>query len=231
MKTLTRTSVTPTCSAPGTGSTRAHRRAAGFTLLELLLVVTIIGILASVVMLGATDVGRQRTIRAEAERLVLAVELARDESRLRNAVWGLKVDGGTYRFLEYDDAGDEWHEVERREFASDATESNVEFNVGRVLESSKDELEPAWDPQSRGGETVPRAPFVVTEDKTPVPDVVIYPGGEMTPFKIVVSGGDAYVAWVAQSDGIQRTRAVAENEIDEVDDDLQDWLHDAGIVQ
>jgi len=231
VKTLTRISVTPTCSAPGTGSTRAHRRAAGFTLLELLLVVTIIGILASVVVLGATDVGRQRTIRAEAERLVLAVELARDESRLRNAVWGLRVDGGPHRFLEYDDAGDEWHDVARREFASDATEDNVEFQVGPVLESSEDALEPAWNPASRGGETVPRAADVVADDEAPVPDVVIYPGGEMTPFKITVSGGDAYVAWVAQSDGIQRTRALAENEVDEVDDDLRDWLQDAGIVQ
>ena len=231
MKTLTRISATPTCSAPATGSRRVHRRGAGFTLLELLLVVTIIGILASVVMLGATDVGRQRTIRAEAERLVLAVELARDESRLRNAVWGLRVDGGTYRFLAYDEAGDEWHDVERREFSSDATEDNVEFQVGQVLESSEDVLEPAWNPEGRGGDTAQRATGVVEDDEAPVPDVVIYPGGEMTPFKIVVSGGDAYVAWVAQSDGIQRTRAVAENEVDEVEDDLQDWLHDAGIVQ
>ena len=201
---------------------------AGFTLLELLLVVTIIGILASVVVLGATDVGRQRAIRAEAERLVLAVELARDESRLRNAVWGLLVDGGTYRFLEYDDAGNEWHDVERREFAADATEDNVEFQVV-LLASSEDALEPAWNPGSRGGEGVPRD--VAEDDEAPVPDVVIYPGGEMTPFQIIVSGGDAYVAWVARSDGIQRTRAAAENAVDEVDDDLRDWLHDAGIVQ
>ena len=231
MKTLTRISVTPTCSARGRGSSRAHRRAAGFTLLELLLVVTIIGILASVVMLGATDVGRQRTIRAEAERLVLAVELARDEARLRNAVWGLKIDGGTYRFLEYDDAGDEWHDVERREFAADATENNVEFRVGRVLVSSEDALEPAWNTESRGGESLPGATGMVADDETPVPDVVIYPGGEITPFKIIVSGGEAYVAWVARSDGIQRTRTVAENEVDAVDDDLRDWLQDAGIVQ
>lgn len=200
-------------------------------MLEVLLVVTIIGILASVVVLGATDVGRQRTIRAEAERLVLAVELARDEARLRNAVWGLLVDGGSYRFQEYDDVRDEWHDVERREFASDATENDVEFRVGRVLQNAQDPLEPAWDPEGRGGETVPRAADVAGADEVPVPDVVIYPGGEMTPFKIFVSGGEAYVAWVAQSDGIQRTRTVAENEVDEADDDLRDWLQDAGIVR
>ena len=191
---------------------------------------TIIGILASVVLLGATDVGRQRTIRAEAERLVLAVELARDESRLRNSVWGLLLDGGTYQFLEYDDAGDEWHDVERREFDADATEDDIEFQVGGEPGSPKDPLDPAWNP-GRGGETAPRATGAGADDEARVPDVVIYPGGDMTPFRIIVSGGDAYVAWVAQSDGIQRTRAMAETEVDEADDDLRDWLQDTGIVQ
>ena len=193
--------------------------------------VTIIGILASVVVLGATDVGGQRAIRAEAERLVLAVELARDEARLRNAVWGLLVDGGTYRFQEYDEARDGWHDVERREFASDATEDNVEFQVGRISENLEDAVGLAPEPEGRGGETALGATFVAGDDEARVPDVVIYPGGEMTPFQIIVSGGEAYMAWVARSDGIQRARAMAETEVDEEDDDLRDWLQDAGIVQ
>lgn len=192
--------------------------------------VTIIGILASVVVLGATDVGRQRTIRAEAERLVLAVELARDEARLRNAVWGLLVDGGTYRFQEYDDARDEWHDVERREFSADATGHDVEFAVGRLSERSADAVELARQLEGRGGEPQ-RGMAVAADDEVRVPDVVIYPGGETTPFSITVSGGEAYVAWLARSDGIQRSRAIAQNEVDQADDDLRDWLQDAGIVR
>lgn len=230
MKTLTRISATPTCSKKqAAGPVQAHRLA-GFTLLEVLLVVTIIGILASVVVLGATDVGRQRTIRAEAERLVLAVELARDEARLRNTVWGLVIDGGAYRFLEYDDVRDAWHDVERRAFGADATENNIEFAVGRFSGSSENAVEPAWKPEGRGGETLPAATGVAAQDESRIPDVVIYPGGEMTPFTITVSGGDAYVGWVARSDGIQRTRAIAETEADDVDEGLRDWLQDAGIV-
>lgn len=226
-----RISATPTCSERGTGSPGSRRRAAGFTLLEILLVVTIIGILASVVVLGATDVGGQRAIRAEAERLVLAVELARDEARLRNAVWGLLVDGGTYRFQEYDDARDEWHDVERREFGSDATEDNIEFQVRHVSEYSGNAAGPTGTPQGRGGETAEDSTGTAGSDEARIPDVVIYPGGEMTPFQIIVSGGEAYVAWVARSDGIQRTRAMAESEVDEEDDDLREWLQDTGIVQ
>lgn len=200
----------------------------GFTLLEILLVVTIIGILASVVVLSATDVGRQRTVRAEAERLALAVELARDEARLRNAVWGLLVDGGSYRFQEYDDAGGEWHDVERREFSTDATENRIEFAVGRVLDSREPTaVEAPWAAQNRAGES----PAARLDDETRPPDVVIYPGGEMTPFKITVSAGEGYAAWVTRSDGIQRTRATAEADVDAVDDGLRAWLHEEGFVQ
>ena len=207
-----------------------NHRAVGFTLLEILLVVTIIGILASVVVLGATDVGRQRTVRAEAERLALAVELARDEARLRNAVWGLLVDRASYRFQEYDDAGGEWHDVERREFSADATGNNIEFVVG-VLEN----VEPAsvdgpWSSKAGAGESPARATGLDDDEARP-PDVVIYPGGEMTPFKITVSGGEGYAAWIARSDGIQRARARAETAVDAVDDGLREWLHQEGFVQ
>ena len=174
-KAMMRISATPTCSGREFRPAGARRRAAGFTLLEILLVVTIIGILASVVVLGATDVGRQRTIRAEAERLALAVELARDEARLRNAVWGLLVDGGGYRFQEYDDAGDEWHDVTRREFGADATENRIEFVVGPVFEGSEDvAADRPWKHEGRaGGLAHPAAP----DDAARPPDVVIYPGG------------------------------------------------------
>ena len=224
-----RTFATPTCNEPG-NRVGAYPRAVGFTLLEVLLVVTIIGILASVVMLSATDIGRQRAIRAEAERLALAVELARDEARLRNAVWGLAVDGGAYRFRTYDQARDEWHDVERREFGADATEEDIEFVVGPAFESTDGHrAELAWN--EGGGGRQPDMMGVGTDDEARSPDVVIYPGGEVTPFRITVSGGEAYPAWVAHSDGIQRTRAIAETEVAEVDDDLGDWLRQEGLAQ
>ena len=170
-----RTFATPTCNEPG-NRVGAYPRAVGFTLLEVLLVVTIIGILASVVMLSATDIGRQRAIRAEAERLALAVELARDEARLRNAVWGLAVDGGAYRFRTYDQARDEWHDVERREFGADATEEDIEFVVGPAFESTDGHrAELAWN--EGGGGRQPDMMGVGTDDEARSPDVVIYPGG------------------------------------------------------
>ena len=202
-------------------------------MLEILLVVTIIGILASVVVLSATDVGRQRTIRAEAERLALAVELARDEARLRNEIWGLAVDGGSYRFQRYDEAGDRWQDVERREFGTDATEDGIEFSTAPA-ETSPGAGESEFHAttaglQGRGGAGIATTAVAVRGERPP--DVVIYPGGELTPFEVVVTGGDAYAAWVAQSDGIQRTRAAVETEVVDTRDDLDQWLLDTGLVQ
>ena len=227
---MTRTSATPICSRQPRGVAPSRHRA-GFTLLEILLVVTIIGILASVVVLGATDVGRQRTVRAEAERLALAVELARDEARVRNEVWGLLVDGGSYRFQRYDQAREVWHDVERREYGTDATERGIEFSVGAAgnrPDAAASDF--PWEVQGRANGQNPNAALDSARGERP-PDVVIYPGGELTPFEISVTGGDAYAAWVARSDGIQRARALAQTEVGESTDDFDQWLLDTGLIQ
>ncbi|MDE0423183.1 MAG: type II secretion system minor pseudopilin GspH [Gammaproteobacteria bacterium] len=226
---MTRTSPTPTCSRLRAVGPRRCR--AGFTLLEILLVVTIIGILASVVVLGATDIGRQRTVRAEAERLALAVELARDEARVRNEVWGLLVDRGSYRFQRYDQARDQWHDIERREFGTDATERGIEFVVGSAssrLDAVASDF--PWEARVRakGGNSTVAAGSAPTDRP---PDVVIYPGGDLTPFEVSVTGGEAFATWVAQSDGIQRTRAIAETDVGETTADFDQWLLDTGLIQ
>ncbi len=226
---MTRISATRTCSraaeVPG-----GNRTARGFTLLEILLVVTIVGILASVVVLGATDVGRQRGIRAEAERLALALELARDEARLRNEVWGLGVSGGSYQFRVYDETENRWREAERPEFAQDATDDGIEFVFVAVATGSREH--PLDKPvHAAGGRHGPGRSVAGTDAPDDVPDVVVYPGGELTPFKIVVSGGDAFANWVARSDGVQRVEALLESEDIHDDDDVEEWLLDAGLVQ
>ena len=184
---------------------------------------------SSVVVLGATDVGHQRKIRAEAERLTLAIELARDEARLRNEIWGLVVDGGSYRFWRYDEALGQWHDVERHEFNADATENGIEFAVGSQSESSADGTDLSW-PADAGSFDAAGVPG----DRQPGPEVVIYPSGELTPFEVLVSGARTYAPWVVRSDGIQRAGAFAETEAaeaGEVDDGLSQWLLDNGLIQ
>ena len=204
-----RTFGTQTCRRPSCWASRGG----GFTLLEILLVITIVGILASVVVLGATDVGRHRSIQAEAERLALAVELARTEALHRNEIWGLAVAPNTYQFLQYDDTTTSWSNVERRPFTATPVPEDIQLSVSTAfvdLAANGDEARRV----GRGSDIGPGDRFAESgqrpDGESPAPAIAIYPGGEVTPFEIVVSAGDSAPAWIARSDGIQRTEAMLE---------------------
>lgn len=177
----------------------------GFTLIELLLVIAIIGILVGVItVVGSFDTGRQKAVQNEAERLALAVELARTEALYRNEVWGLTVDRHGYRFQRLENADGSWADVQRPPFSSRISEDDIAFSVATTF---KPEI---GSPQS--GVVDPRE--TAEEGEGELPAVLIHPGGEITPFEITVSGAEHLREWVARTDGIQRTRATALGELD-----------------
>ena len=76
----------------------------GFTLLELLVVLVILGIVLGVVSISAAPNERQ-AMQSDAQRIALLLQVARDEAIVRNRPIALELGPDAYRFLVRDDAG------------------------------------------------------------------------------------------------------------------------------
>ncbi len=74
------------------------RRARGFTLLELLVVMVIAGFTLGLVSFNAMPDERQ-VLQQEAQRIGLLLQLAREEAIVRNVPIAFEADGSRYRFL------------------------------------------------------------------------------------------------------------------------------------
>lgn len=83
----------------------ARPRAGGFTLLELLVVITIIGVLAVGATLGLGSLGASGKADTEAHRLAALIRYANDQALLSGNDVGLHIDKDGYRFLQHVQGG------------------------------------------------------------------------------------------------------------------------------
>jgi general secretion pathway protein H len=97
-------------SVPGICRNRGQSPISGFTLLELLVVLLVMGLFAGLV--GAIAQPDARThLRAEAERLAQSLELAAEESRLTGKPVAWTADAAQYRFWRWSEAAG-WSEMQ-----------------------------------------------------------------------------------------------------------------------
>ena len=165
-------------------SRAARPVATGFTLVELLIVVVIVGVLAGVVVLGFVGSDREQNLRTEAERIAALIELARDEALQRNEEWGLVVDDDGYGFRVFDELERRWAEVDERPFQPRTVE-DIRLHV-RV-----DDLDV----------------LKLGKAKRRRPELIIFSSGEQTPFEIELEPSWETTPWIVSSDGLARTQA------------------------
>ena len=110
---------------------RARRSSFGFTLVELLVVLVIIGITLGLATLNAIPSPRQ-DLENEAKRLALLLQLARDEAIVRNRLVAFEANGERYRFMVRGDTG--WAPVTRDDLLRERSFKNPPLRL--VLEPS-----------------------------------------------------------------------------------------------
>ena len=83
----------------------------GFTLIEILVVVSIIGIILSIAVISLGVLGDDRQLREEARRFAALVEVAQDEAIMQGREFGIEFMSAGFRFVEYDPFLNTWGEL------------------------------------------------------------------------------------------------------------------------
>ncbi len=93
--------------------TTLHSRArySGFTLIEIMIVVVIIGVISAGVLLSVNLTGRDRDLEKESDRLLALVNYAREQAEMQTRDFGIVVHDDGYQFVVYDTRRQLWREV------------------------------------------------------------------------------------------------------------------------
>lgn len=158
----------------------------GFSLIEILVVLVIIGVLALAVTLGVASASTERQLARESERLQALVEHACVQSELTGREIGLRVDAKGYAFLRLGFEG----------WASD--------QLGNELRSR------TWTPGlavqlHRDGHEVRLA-----ETTLEPPQIVCFSSGELSPFELALELGDSESRYALHGDADGKVSLVRE---------------------
>jgi len=155
---------------------RGYRKAAGFTLIEILVVIVIIGVLSTAFLMSVGG-GRQDEGREEAQRFAALVRLAGQEAMLRSREMAVEILPQGYRFLINEEQA--WQPLQDEVLRPRELPEDMSFEVQLDGMSVMSMNANARDSADSGAE----------EQR---PRIYLFSTGEMTPFELIlmIEGAD-----------------------------------------
>lgn len=150
----------------------------GFTLIEILIVMVIVGIIMAVAFLSFGILGDDRGLEKEARRLSSLIEVISEDAEIQGREFGLEFMLAGYRFVEHDPLVDQWFEVQGDDYMRQRDlDEGVEFEL--VIEDRKVLLHEEARATEKDEDNPQRD---LTDDY--LPHVLIFSSGDITPFEL-----------------------------------------------
>ncbi|MFL1465814.1 type II secretion system minor pseudopilin GspH [Marinobacter sp. HN1S83] len=155
--------------------------ASGFTLIEILVVLIVVGLLAALAVLNLGGGSQQREMENHVREMFLLMQTASEQAVLNNKELGLLLEEGSYRFVTLNEQANEWTQPGERMFRQRSFPDWL--LVTEFIESD--------------------TPRLASEEDKLRPDIVFFSSGETTPFEVEFTiGSDSSYMHVLASDGI-----------------------------
>jgi general secretion pathway protein H len=150
----------------------------GFTLIEILVVIIIVGTVLAIVVLSTGLIADDEEILTERTRITALIETVQDEAMMQGREFGLEIMTSAYRFVEFDPLTRQWMDVPDDELyrLRDLPEG-IEFEL--YIDDKRIQLNS--DPQKFED---PDSTSMTATTQVFVPHLFIFASGEGTAFEL-----------------------------------------------
>ncbi|MFT5235340.1 MAG: general secretion pathway protein H [Shewanella sp.] len=164
-----------------------HLHQKGFTLMEVLLVILLMGMAASAVTMSMSGVDKTRELEKTAQQFMAATEMVLNETVLSGHFIGIVVEKESYKYVVYDEA--KW-----KPLVNDRILGERQMEPGVRIDLVLDGLPLVQDDEDQ--DTWFEEPLIEKSEeekkKFPEPQILLFPSGEMSSFEMMfVSKDDA----------------------------------------